>query len=177
MIQFHLFHLLHAVIIIGLILGSGIIILKYYFQLKQHNLVHVSPSRSDEQKIILPLRLQACERIILFLERISPNAIVIRLNTPEMTVIQLQTLLIKTIREEFEYNLSQQLYLLPATWELVKNAKEEAIKLINISSGKINESSSSGELVRIVLEEVLKMEHQPISIALDAVKKEIQKIF
>ena len=131
----------------------------------------------EEQKIILPLRLQAYERIVLFLERITPNNLIMRLNRPEMNAIQFQSLLIKTIREEFEYNLSQQLYISTKAWELVKNAKEETINIINQASSKIPETSTSADLVRVLFEQFLEKDKLPVNQALDEVKKEIQKSF
>jgi hypothetical protein len=135
------------------------------------------PIQGEGQKIILPLRLQAYERIILFLERISPNNLILRLNKPEMSSVQLQSALVKVIREEFEYNLSQQLYISLKAWELVKNAKEETIKLINVASGKIPETASSGELAKIIFDLSLETEILPVNVAIDEIKIEIQKIF
>jgi hypothetical protein len=172
---FLLFRLLFVIIIIGLLLGATLIIIRYWFSMSKHP--SVIPPKGEEQKIILPLRLQAYERIILFLERIAPNNLIMRLNKPEMTSVQLQAALVKAIREEFEYNLSQQLYISSKAWEMVKNAKEETIKLINIASGKIPETTSSGELIRIILDLSLETESLPVNIAIDEIKKEVQKIF
>jgi hypothetical protein len=172
---FPLFRLLLVIITIGLLLGSALILIRYWFSLKKQ------PSGqsilSEDHKIILPLRLQAYERIILFLERISPNNLIMRLNKPEMSSIQLQAALVKVIREEFEYNLSQQLYISFKAWELVKNAKEEAIKLINIASGKLPDTASSGELAKIILDLAMEKERLPLNEAIDEIKKEIQRIF
>jgi len=175
MAPFLLFRLLFVIITIGLLLGAVLIIIRYWFSLKKQPSGQII--RDEEQKIILPLRLQAYERIILFLERISPNNLIMRLNKPEMTSIQLQSLLVKTVREEFEYNLSQQLYISFKAWELVKNAKEETIKLINIASGKIPETASAGELVKIIFDLALEKDRLPIDVAIDEIKKEIQKRF
>ena len=98
-----------------------------------------------------------------------------RLNKPEMTSVQFQSLLVKTVREEFEYNLSQQIYLSFRAWELVKNAKEETIKLINIAAGKLPETASSGELAKIIFDLSVEKEKLPVNIAIDEIKKEIQK--
>jgi hypothetical protein len=175
MAPFFLFRLLFVILVIGLVLGSALIIIRYWFSFKKQPSVH--PGGGEEQKIILPLRLQAYERIILFLERISPNNLIMRLNKPEMSSVQLQSALVKVIREEFEYNLSQQLYISLKAWELVKNAKEETIKLINVASGKIPENASSGELIKIILDLSLETESLTVNIAIDEIKKEIQKIF
>jgi hypothetical protein len=175
MAPFFLFRLLFVIIIITLILGAALVIIRYWFSFK------MQPSgqtiQGDGQKIILPLRLQAYERIILFLERISPNNLIMRMNKPEMSSVQLQAALVKVIREEFEYNLSQQLYISSKAWEMVKNAKEETIKLINVASGKLPDTASSGELVKIILDLSLETERLPVNIAIDEIKREIQKIF
>src|SRR6186713_1948779 len=67
--------------------------------------------RKSLQKETIQLRLQAYERLLLYLERISPNSILPRLHRSGMTAGQLQTELIVTIRTEFEHNYSQQLYV------------------------------------------------------------------
>jgi len=170
-----LFRLLFVIIIIGLLLGATLIIIRYWFSMnKQPSTLH---PKGEEQQIILPLRLQAYERVILFLERIAPNNLIMRLNKPEMSSVQLQAALVKVIREEFEYNLSQQLYISSKSWEMVKNAKEETIKLINIASGKIPVTASSGELIKIILDLSLETESLPVNIAIDEIKKEVQMIF
>ena len=170
-----LFRFLFVIFTVGLVLGAVLIIIRYWFSMNNQPSGHTIPG--EEQKIILPLRLQACERIILFLERISPNNLIMRLNNPDMSSVQLQSALVKVIREEFEYNLSQQLYISLKAWELVKNAKEETIKLINVASGKIPETAASGELIKIILDLALEKDKLPVNIAIDEIKKEIQKIF
>jgi hypothetical protein len=170
-----LFSLLRIMVTIGLLLVSSLIILHYYFSHKKQP-VQIKP-QGEEQKIILPLRLQACERIVLFLDRIAVNNLILRINRPEMSALQLQSALVGTIRDEFEYNLSQQLYISAKAWEMVKNAKEETIRMINTASMKSSENAPSSEMIRILLELVLAEEKSAVDIALDEVKKEIQKSF
>jgi hypothetical protein len=175
MAPFILFRFLAIIITIGLLLGSTILVIRYYFSLKKYP--QGTSSEIETQKILFPLRLQAYERIILFLERITPNNLVMRMNLPEMNVLQLQSALIRTIKEEFEYNLSQQLYISFQAWELVKNAKEETIKLIHLSAEKLDEKAPSAELVRMILNGMLKEESLPVNKALEEIKKEVQKLF
>jgi len=131
---------------------------------------------SEVTRVILPLRLQALERFVLFLERIHPSNLVMRLNNPDLTAAQLQTLLVRTIREEFEYNLSQQLYLSQQTWELIKNAKEEMVALINQAAAKSGDESMAEALVKNVFEMVIEKGKLPTELALDEVRKEFQNI-
>jgi len=167
--------LLMMIIMIGLILASVLIVIQYY--LKHTKKPQESPLRLEDHKIILPLRLQAYERIVLFLERIAPNNLIIRVNRPELNAWQLQSALIKTIREEFEYNLSQQLYISSKAWEMVNNAKEETIKMINIAASHVPETASSAELVRVIFDRMLETDKSAVHVTLETVKNEIRQIF
>ncbi len=167
--------LLMMTFMIGLILASVLIAIQFYFSHSKKP--QDSPVRLEDHKIILPLRLQAYERIVLFLERIAPNNLIIRVNRPELNAYQLQSALIKTIREEFEYNLSQQLYISSKAWEMVNNAKEETIKLINIAAGQIPETASSAELVRVIFDAVMNTDKLAVHVTLETVKDEIRQLF
>lgn len=167
--------ILSIVLTVGLALGATLIVIRYYFSLKRPPLA--PGAEAESQKILLPLRLQAYERIILFLERITPNNLVMRMNLSEMNILQLQSALIRTIKEEYEYNLSQQLYLSSGAWELVKNAKEETIKLIHLSAAGLDGAAPSAELVRAILDSMIKQEILPVNRALEEVKMEVRKLF
>jgi hypothetical protein len=173
--EIFLFSLLKIIIAIGLLLVSSLVILRYYFSHKKQPVPE--QSQGEDQKIILPLRLQACERIVLFLDRIALNNLIMRINRPEMNTLQFQAALVGAIREEYEYNLSQQLYISSKAWGLVRNAKEETIRLINTASMKVSENAPSSEMVRMLLELVLSEEKSAVDIALEEVKREIQKSF
>ncbi len=127
------------------------------------------------QKIIAPIRIKAYERVVLFLERILPGNIIMRVSRPGMTADQLQAFLIKTVREEYEHNMSQQLYLSSSAWELVKNAKEGMIKVINSAYAQAGEKSSASEFSQIIFNIYLEQEKSFIDIALKYVKEELEK--
>ena len=131
----------------------------------------------QNQKITTPIRLQAYERIILFLERISPNSIISRLQTPNMTVMQLQKEILILIRKEFEHNLSQQLYISIDGWEQVKMAKEKTIKLINMSASKLNPDDNALKLTQELFEQLIQLEISPLQEAINYLKKETQQLF
>ena len=82
-------------------------------------------------KIIMPLKVQAYERFLLYLERVQLPVLVKRVYVPgiEKGVFHLE--LLQNVREEFEHNLAQQLYVSNSTWNAVKNAKEELVNQIN----------------------------------------------
>jgi hypothetical protein len=100
-----------------------------------------------------------------------------RLNNPDLTVAQMHSLLLRTIREEFEYNLSQQLYVSGNAWELIKNAKEETIALINQASSGLPDNAPSADLVKKVFEIAISKGKLPVETALEEIKKELQRLF
>jgi len=134
--------------------------------------------RKGNQSVVLPLKIQAYERLVIFLERMHPNTLVVRTNKNGMTAHQLQLELIRAIKSEYEHNLSQQIYVSHGAWELVKTAKEEIIKLINISSTKVPHDSPSNELAMMVLNVAAGLEKRlPNEVAIEYVKKEASQIF
>lgn len=168
--------------IIKLLLVAGIVFVTAYFTMK--NFLDNEKDRRDKeikqanQATVLPLKLQAYERIIIFLERINPNTLIVRVNKNGFTAQQLHMELIKTIKTEYEHNLSQQIYVSHAAWELVKNTKEEIIKLVNISSTKLSAEASSNDLAMLILNVASSLDKKlPNDIAINAIKKEISQLF
>jgi hypothetical protein len=132
---------------------------------------------SKNQQIIAPIRLQAYERFALLLERISPESLIMRLNKPEMKAKQLQAEIINTIRSEFDHNVSQQIYISTQAWELIKNAKSTIVQIVNSCYHKVKPESSAYELSKMILEELMKYEKSPVSLALEFLKAEARKLF
>jgi hypothetical protein len=133
--------------------------------------------RSKNAEVILPVRMQAYERICLFLERITPNNLLVRLNDGSYTARQFQQILVGEIREEFNHNLSMQLYMSDDAWIMVKNAMQEVITVINESAKEVNPDAKSIELSRRIFEKMLAKDPDPIQIALTEVKDELRRIF
>jgi uncharacterized protein YjaZ len=133
--------------------------------------------RMQNQKLLTPIRLQAYERIVLFLERIAPTSLILRVHQPGMNALQFQTALIKGVREEFDHNLSQQVYISNAAWELVRNAKEETIKTVHIAASKLNDQASGNDLSTTIIEITMQAGQLPGKKALDYIKEEIRQLF
>lgn len=90
--------------------------------------------------MIVPLRVQACERLLLYLERIKFSVLVKRVFVPGMSRDDFQLSLIQNVQDEFEHNLAQRLYVAEDTWQLVNLAKEEVLQNVNAA---FNEDTSS----------------------------------
>lgn len=128
----------------------------------------------EKQKLSLPVRLQAYERIVLLLERISPSNLVMRVHKPSLTMKQFHQMLIQTIRDEYDHNLSQQLYVSIEAWEKVKAAREEMLRQINTCAAKLKEDATTTDLSKKILE--MSVEKSATRKALDYVKTEARKI-
>jgi hypothetical protein len=131
----------------------------------------------NNQQIITPLRLQAYERAILFLERISPENLIMRINRPGYTCQQLQAELLQAIRSEFEHNLSQQIYISHGAWEMLKIARGRTIQVINTLGEKVQKDSPGINLSKAILELMVDEEKTPASDAIIFIKKEISQLF
>ena len=127
-------------------------------------------------RTVTPIRLQAYERIVLFLERISLESLLVRTNSPGMSASQLHSALLNAIRSEFEHNLSQQIYMSQQAWEVLKNARSNTIKLINTEFEKAPEQTTGLEFSRKLLERVMEMEKEPTKTAIDFIKAEVGKM-
>jgi len=128
-------------------------------------------------KLLTPVRLQAYERIILLLERIKPDAVAMRVRKPNFTYKQIQILMLETVRKEFNHNLSQQIYLSDETWSAIVNAKEQVVRLINLTGTRMEEDSSSNDFIRNLIEMYNDMETKPIENTIRLVKMEADKFF
>jgi hypothetical protein len=135
--------------------------------------------RLENNKTTLPLRLQAYERIVLFLERISPNNILVRLSSAGQTAQDYHRLLQQEIRAEYEHNLSQQLYLSADAWIMVREAKEHVLTMVNRAyHGMQNPAQLRGtELAKRILEGLMNDAADPTAQALVVVKSEAAGLF
>ena len=133
--------------------------------------------KTSSRELTTPIRLQAYERIVLFLERISPSSMIPRVNRPTLNARQLHSELLQTIRNEFEHNLSQQIYISNGAWEMVKNAKEEILKLVNLSAMKVSETAPSSELAQVIIQASSLAQKLPTQHAVEFIKKEIAQNF
>jgi hypothetical protein len=130
----------------------------------------------QNSRTVTPIKLQAYERIILFLERISLESLLIRVSTHDMTAQQLHTAILNSIRSEFEHNLSQQIYMSPQAWEVVRNARSNMIKIINSEVEKLPAESTGMSLSKRLLERIMELEKEPTRAAIEYVKNEIARM-
>lgn len=143
---------------------------------KEHKLKLIE-TRMLMQKEFLPLRLQAYERLAIYLERISPNVMLINQHEPGMTVVEFQQKLLEMIRTEFEHNFTQQIYVSHMAWNITRNAKEEVARLINTAASVLDGEAPSYQLSKKVFDSMLENEDFPTHKALMIVKNEVSQLF
>ena len=105
----------------------------------------------NSDKILIQHKLQAFERMALFLERINPPNLITRYIGANQKAPEFQKLLLQSIREEYEHNMSQQIFLSSSSWELIKSAKEEISGLINASMNAEMMDKSAGIFAQEIL--------------------------
>lgn len=164
-----LFNLLPAVIV-GLVAF-------YFFSLHVRNdekrrryLLH-----RENQKQALPLRLQAYERMALFLERVSPGSLLVRVKPYSDDKSVYADLLIKTIEQEFEHNLAQQIYVTEECWNVIKASKNATIT--NIRKTAAREDIEDADQLRQHILNALLDQQPPSETGLSFIKKEVKVLW
>lgn len=142
------------------------------YELKIHEL------KQSAQEHIFPLRLQAYERLVLFLERINPAVMLLRLHVPGLSSLEMQNMILADIRAEYQHNISQQLYITNQAWAVVKKIKEDTISMVNIAAQSLPENASGIELSKTILNHLSSLENEnPYDVALIVIKRDIQQLF
>lgn len=167
--------LLKIILPAGLVIyGMYLVVVSFLSKEREAKLIALKTRNSD---VILPLRLQAGERLCLLLERLTPNNLVRRVNNQPYSARELHGLLLSEIREEFNHNMAQQIYFSDDTWESVKTAVEEVVTLVNRSMQEVNPDEKGVELAKRVFQHSLEQKNDGISFALKQVKSEIRVYF
>ena len=125
----------------------------------------------ENQKLGLPLRLQAYERLALFLERISPTKLLIRVAPLNDDKIAYQNLLVQHIEQEYEHNLAQQIYVSDECWLMLVTAKNTIVQ--NIRKNALNSEIKNADKFReVILSNQLEVESTS-ALALNFLKNEV----
>ncbi len=134
-------------------------------------------NQNETVKLILPHRIDAYQRLVLFLERISPNSLVMRKFGNYQSAKQLQQDLLSTIRSEYEHNIAQQVFVSPQGWKMVKDSKEQIIQLINLAASQVEENATAIDLSSKIFELTAEFEKLPSEITTEYLIEELQKLF
>jgi len=128
------------------------------------------------QKETLPIRLQAYERLALLTERLSLGNLLNRVKPIGNDKNAYEDLLIKTVDQEFEHNLVQQIYVSSQCWNIIKTAKNTTISKIRKTNMSEN-ITDAHKLRETLLRDLLDQDNSPSEIALQVIKKELKALF
>ena len=149
----------------------------YFFQKHLNHEINLQKFQlhKEFQKQSFPLRLQAYERLVLFLERTNPNKLMIRVSPLSDDKIEYLHILVQNIEQEFDHNLSQQIYVSDPCWDMVVMAKNTTLQLLR-NKAVSGEIKNARELQEAILKEGINEEH-PSSAALVYIKNEVSDLF
>lgn len=163
------------------LIPATIVFLIVYFLLKSffddEYLRRQSQLRLEQNKLVTPLKLQAYERLVILMERMTPNSLIFRVSKSGISASQLKLDLIADINNEFNHNVSQQIYVSPQAWQIVRIAKEEMVNIINTAYAGLGPNSVGIDLSKAIFEMMIQMEHVPTQKALDFLRKEFHLVF
>lgn len=171
----HLFMIVFWLLTLSSILILVVYIVRKNFQFRERQWAFTL--KQDNNKALAPLRVSAYERITIMLERITPQSLVMRHNIGASSAAMLQMELIRSIREEFDHNVSLQIYVSADCWEKVKRAKEETAELIKVAFTRVKPESTPMELSREILKLESAVGNSAIREAIHAVRVEMARHF
>jgi len=124
-----------------------------------------------------PLQLQAYELMVMLCERIAIPNLISRLNQSQLTAKEMQVVLLENIKQEFEYNISQQIYISPVAWEAVRNLRDQNMLIINEVAAMLPDDAKAVDLNKKLLEVILNQNDQSLHlIVLNALNFEAKKL-
>ncbi len=150
------------------------LLFKEFFQHQYHQ--KMLELKQNDSKTTLPLRLQSYERLSLFCERIAIPNLMMRLKNTSSTNQSLQYAMVLSIQQEFEHNISQQIYVSDQLWQIIKLAKETMMNIINTNAQGLDPQGSSDELVKVLFAHISE-NASPNDLAVNAIRKEASKLF
>jgi hypothetical protein len=160
--------------------GIGIIYIAFYlfkpYLDKGQNLQALELKKAISGQT-LPLRLQAYERLILFIDRINPSNLLIRLNGNGYSAAELHSIILNEVRTEYQHNITQQIYVSSQAWAVLKRTKDDTINLVNNAIKAMPENATGLDFGRVLLTHLSKLEQDPYDIATNLVRKDLEHIF
>ncbi len=139
--------------------------------------IRTNELNKESRAALLPLRLQAHERLIIFIERINPSNLLIRLHQQGIGIKELQNLIINDVRSEFQHNIAQQLYVSTISWHVIRKLKDDTVAMINNAVQGLPDDASGVDLSKKVLQHMATIPENPYDLTIDHLKKDIQGLF
>ncbi len=163
-----------VLVLIAVLMAIAVFVSYRSYKLREWELKLQSTTelRIATMKMVTPLKIQACERYLLFLERSQLPVLVKRVFVSGMSKQAFHLALLQNVEDEFEHNMAQQLYVTPDTWQAVKSAKEELVGQINATFDKAEEDTDIG----MIAQALVALPNPFVDQAIALLKKEFNEI-
>ena len=167
--------------VVVLFAGIFIALMAVYYILKNDiqrffNLKNIELNK-ESRAHILPLRLQAHERLIIFIDRINPANLLVRLHQQGIAIATLQAGVLNEIHSEYQHNITQQLYIDSVTWSVVRKLKDDTIAMINNAVKGLPTDANGIELSKAILQHMASIDENPYDLTIELIKKDIHSLF
>jgi hypothetical protein len=162
------------------IAGIGIVSIAFYLgkpYLERDEKLQILEFRKSLNAQTIPLRLQAYERLVLFIERINPASMLLRLNATAYSAQELQALIAEDIRGEYQHNITQQIYVSTRAWAVLKHAKDDTLNIVNNAVKTLPQNASGLELGKTILNYLAQLEDDPYEVAVSRLRKDLEDLF
>lgn len=158
----------------GIVFATAYFLLKTFFEEQRE--IALIQSKSTSKSEMIPTRMQAYERLILFLERVEPNQMIPRVHRPAMTAMVFKRELQRTIRDEFEHNLTQQLYVSSEGWNKVIESRNAVNQLIELTAQNVGDNATGVQFSNALFEILGKAGVSPTADAIEMLKREARQL-
>jgi hypothetical protein len=162
------------------IAGLGIVWIAFYLikpYLDRDEKIQLLEFKKTISQQTLPLRLQAYERLVLFIERVNPANMLVRLNATAYTAHELYSIITEEIRNEYQHNITQQIYVSSRAWGVVKHVRGDTLGIINNAAKGMPEAATGLELAKMILATIAELEDNPYEIGASMLRKDVEEIF
>ncbi|MEO6497402.1 MAG: hypothetical protein ABIN95_00235 [Mucilaginibacter sp.] len=160
--------------------GVGVVIVLFYLikpYLDRFEQLKVLDLKKNTGGQALPLKLQAYERIVLFIERVNPANMLVRLNAPSFSAAELHTIMITEIRNEFQHNVTQQIYVSERAWNVVKRVKDNTVTVVNNAAAALPENATGLDLGKMILVLLSQTEDNFYDTGTALLRKDVELLF
>lgn len=170
---------LNTLLYIALAVGAVAIVYPTIKDLFKKTKTTGTTTDNQEQPVnaaVLPLQLQAYERMALYVDRITPQSLIGRIYQPGLTAVDMQISMVQQIKAEYEHNVTQQIYVSAMTWEAVKTLKEQTISVINQVAVQLPPDAPAMELNKQILEVFLQAGESPAELTSQIINAEAKRL-
>lgn len=137
------------------------------------------PAPAAKETNLLPLKLQAYERLVILCERIALPSLISRTAASDLSAKEMHYILIENIKQEYDYNASQQIYVSPIAWTAVRNLRDQSMLVINKIASSLHPDARATDLNKELLEVIINQQdkalHTMVLEALNAEAKELMR--